>query len=963
MAQSRITYWQKPELMILIIWLCVISFAATNGFAQISFSQNQPQLKWKTFETEHFQIIFHSGIEIIADQVALIAEQIYHPITEDFGVEPPVKTAIIVTDYLDYSNGLATPLGHYIVLWTQSDSKYTTGDLAWLPSLVAHEFTHIVNFWAFRAFPGFWRELIALGFVPTWFLEGMAQYQAEKWCSHREMLLRVVNYHQKILPYKKLTGFIGADPIDARLVYEQGHSLLRYIAHRFGEQKIKEIIDNFRKFPISFNLALKRAIGLSETELFVQWRQYIDSHYQAEYENRLPVSNSGEVIATPLPAIFGSRWSPNGNQIAIVGIEDFDSFVRNLYILDLRSDRFEKIAGPFVNSCVSWSQDGKLIVFSQKHYAASGAAVNDLFLFNTDTQRIERLTTDARANDPDFSPDGDCIVYTVHQGSGSNLAILDLQTRETTIITDFPHWTEVFSPRWSPDSRMIAFSLYDHQGNRDIGLVDSDGSNFIRFIDGAEDQRYPAWSHDGKQLAFIAYRNGVPNLFIKNLNSGVIAQQTDTPGGVFLPDFNPDGSSISVVVFEDHHKIELVNLELTDSSLARNSNFTSGIDFHQQRQPVLVHNPIYFSQLKRADGASRYRSLSNIRPQILLPYLEQGIDGIQPGIFALFADPLEKHLLLTTVSHQSKPHFWLNYVNRQFSPTITVDLTKTTLDHGDFIKVNDRVVLPLQENYWSGYVSLFYHINFGKSMLSNHFLWCRYNVNYRTSMNAELYKQHQIADLAQPFQGWINYLTLGYAWQKYRPDIGHDIHPNSGAQISGYSHLARSWIGSELIFSQFNAFGIMRQQLFFHRHILALRIGGLIRNGEQPIQHRLGLGSTFIRGVRYSRSGDRQVYANLEYRLPLIRDLGLKLWIFYFEQFTTALFLDMGKAWGSYLKTFTDGSRRNFSEVDWINTAGAEIRHRLYLLGKIPVVVRVGYGINLYDHTEKQAYFRIGPVF
>ncbi|MDW7682062.1 MAG: hypothetical protein SCK70_15980, partial [bacterium] len=87
------------------------------------------------------------------------------------------------------------------------------------------------------------------------------------------------------------------------------------------------------------------------------------------------------------------------------------------------------------------------------------------------------------------------------------------------------------------------------------------------------------------------------------------------------------------------------------------------------------------------------------------------------------------------------------------------------------------------------------------------------------------------------------------------------------------------------------------------------------------------------------------------------------LWIFYFEQFTTALFLDMGKAWGSYLKTLTVESRRNFSEVDWINTAGAEIRHRLYLLGKIPVVVRVGYGINLYDHTEKQAYFRIGPVF
>jgi len=248
---------------IIILILCFLSFPL-QIFSQVSFSQNHPELNWQIFETDHFQIIFHQGIETIANEVAHIAEQVYNPITKDLGIEPLRKTPIVVTDYLDYSNGLATPLGHHITLWTQSYTKYTTGRLKWLQALVAHEFTHMVNFWAFRDFPGFWRELFALGMVPTWFLEGLAEYEAEPWCTHRDMLLRVVTYSRKILPYKKMTGFIGADAIDARLVYEQGHSIIRYIASRFGSEKIQLIIKNFRSLPFSFNLALKRSIGISE---------------------------------------------------------------------------------------------------------------------------------------------------------------------------------------------------------------------------------------------------------------------------------------------------------------------------------------------------------------------------------------------------------------------------------------------------------------------------------------------------------------------------------------------------------------------------------------------------------------------------------------------------------------------------------------------------------------------------
>jgi len=440
----------KKSLPTIFFSFIVICFFAGRSYSQLSFSQNHPELKWQKIETAHFKIIFHNGVDSVAAEVSRIAEEIYPQITRDIGAEPPTRTPIIVTDYLDESNGLTTPLGHYIFLWTRAMEKYTTGDEDWLKSLVAHEFTHMVSFYSVRGFGGFWSELIALGFVPTWYLEGTAQFEAEKWCAHRDMLLRVVSYHRDLLPDKKLTGFIAADQIDSRLVYEEGHSLVRYIAHRFGNDKIKEIFHNLRAFPFSFNLALKRAIGLSEKELFRQWKNEIDGHYKKQYENQIPVTESGAVVQLPFQAVYSARWSPDGKYLAFVAVKDLEAHVRELFLLERKTGKIRRIASPFVNSIFSWSPHSRYIVFSQQHVVPSGSELFDLFLFNLKRQKIRQLTTAERANDPDFSPSGEEIVYTKHEVTGSNLWALNLKTRRE----ETNH--EIFSLQRSVQSPLVS---------------------------------------------------------------------------------------------------------------------------------------------------------------------------------------------------------------------------------------------------------------------------------------------------------------------------------------------------------------------------------------------------------------------------------------------------------------------------------------------------------------------------
>ena len=70
-------------------------------------SQNHPELDWRVFETTHFRVLYHQGLEHVASRAAQIAEEAYGPITRLYGYEPSERVRIVLKDYDDYANGAA----------------------------------------------------------------------------------------------------------------------------------------------------------------------------------------------------------------------------------------------------------------------------------------------------------------------------------------------------------------------------------------------------------------------------------------------------------------------------------------------------------------------------------------------------------------------------------------------------------------------------------------------------------------------------------------------------------------------------------------------------------------------------------------------------------------------------------------------------------------------------------------
>jgi hypothetical protein len=65
----------------------------------------RPDLNWKTIESAHFLVHFHSGEERSAREIANIAEGVYGPITQLYQHEPDSKVSLVIRDHEDYSNG------------------------------------------------------------------------------------------------------------------------------------------------------------------------------------------------------------------------------------------------------------------------------------------------------------------------------------------------------------------------------------------------------------------------------------------------------------------------------------------------------------------------------------------------------------------------------------------------------------------------------------------------------------------------------------------------------------------------------------------------------------------------------------------------------------------------------------------------------------------------------------------
>jgi Tol biopolymer transport system component len=534
-----------------------------------------PRAIWYTLETPHFDIHFYPTEQSFAERTAHIAERAYRLITRYLNWRPSGRVNITLNDQTDGANGLATSIPYtYIYAYgVPPDSLDELNDFDdYVKLLITHEFTHIVHLDTMLSPCALvLNTVMGRGYAPnlaqpTWFIEGMAVLMESRQTTAGRLRSSFFDMHLRV-PYLEGRLF-GLDQISAiplaypggTAAYAYGSNLLRYIEDRYGPSKIREVSQRYADtcIPGGLNRTVAEAVGQGYVGIFGpglwdDWKRSIAHRYtlQAEEARRRPLTAATRITwdaPSPRSEGPGARFFQDGTLVYHRANNDQSpAYVR----LDPRTGARRLITDMQGSGPAVPTPDGQALIVQRINYLPLPLRIsgnpelgwNDLFRFDLAAGTLRQLTRGTRAHEPDVSPDGSRIACALDGPGTRQLALVPITGGTPRILMPGAPGL-AYTPAWSPDGRLIAYSRWKPGGFRDIHLYElATRTDRAISVDRAMDID-PRFSPDGRFVLFSSDRTGINDVYAYELGTRRLFQVTNVLSGAFQPVVSPDGQRL-----------------------------------------------------------------------------------------------------------------------------------------------------------------------------------------------------------------------------------------------------------------------------------------------------------------------------------------------------------------------------------------------------------------------------------
>ena len=315
-------------------FLILTLFTVLNAQSTSMYSGRvHPELKWQTITTKNFNIHYHQGIEDIAKEGALIAEHVRPTLLAQMDLDTIPRIDIIFTTEDEIMNGFATWMYNTFIWVDQNDAAIWLEKGKWLEQVLSHELQHIVLLHKTRSwFPDPLGRLISG--LPSWVVEGTAEYETESWRPYRADLS-----HKSHVLQNKMGSM---DP------HHDGFSKMLYWADRFGDSTITKTLayrNNFKTF--SFKTGFKKATGITVGQFNEDWRRQMNTYYYGYRAQKESYKEIGEVFTLPIKKMQSFSFYEDSTKIALLGLLDKEQRDVSLIIAEQDTvkerERFKKL--------------------------------------------------------------------------------------------------------------------------------------------------------------------------------------------------------------------------------------------------------------------------------------------------------------------------------------------------------------------------------------------------------------------------------------------------------------------------------------------------------------------------------------------------------------------------------------------------------------------------------------------
>ncbi len=948
---------RQPIAALLALLLAFAAPAAAN-------TRYDWRLRFRTVSTPHFDIYAHQGEAAMARRLGEIAERVRARLEPLFGV-PRGRVRVILVDQTDLSNGFATPVPYDLIEISAvppAGESLIGNTTDWLELVFTHEYTHILHldrsrglFNGLRSVFGRVPVVFPNAFLPKWQIEGLATFEESRMTGEGRLsagdfraIVDVAASRQQFLSMDAAAGGLDRWP-SGNAQYAYGGYFHDYLADRFGAEKIDELADaTAGRVPFFGTGAFRHVFGESVGTLWKDFRRTRESAART-----YPTDARATRLTAHGYTVNAPRIAPNGTiYYATANAHGFPALMR---VAPGRTP--ERVAWRFLGNSTAIGDDW--VVYDRLERTRNVALFSDLYAVQLSTGRLRRLTREARAGDPDLSPDGRRIACTVQTVGGRAIAIMNFDPSAVAAPrvlsggddADYSH------PRWSPDGRQLVAERRVRGRGFELVLLDA-ATGETRTLVSRRDARLvtPSWSRDGAFILFSADVGDAPfDIYLADVATGAVSRVTETAGGAEFPELSPDGASLVYVGYTPDG-YDLFSVPFDRAAVAAVADFNGGARLGIPDSGLATRDSGPATQdlgpATKASELSAYNPWPSLLPSYWSPVVESDADEWLVGAATAMSDALGRHAYgveAAWTSNRVRPDWNVAYAYDRWAPTLFASYSDDTDPlRGGAVRSRELTtgaLLPFRRIRWVETL-------FGAFAADTDSFECDEPCTLPAAARRRSLRAGWMHDSRRAFGfslGAEEGFQLETAVEATREALGSDADASATiVDLRGYHRLTRAhaMLAGRVAFA--GSSGDARVSRRFSA------------SGSGPAVAAFDFGRDTIGLLRGVASEDvvglRAAVANLDLRIPLARpQRGIGNWPIFFRTIHAAAFTDIGKAWSGA-----------FNARDLVTSVGGELSLDLVVGYGLPITLTSGAAWTRdpqRDLSQAAFFARIGRAF